>query len=239
MLLPALARGKYLARLTTCTSDLRQQGIGLTSLAGDNDDTWLERTVYASGNRQPNLLRNGGSDDRQLLDEAVGIESTNCLFIGKSPYDVMTTNHGSFTLAGYEYWVGAEIDSAQIDSGMKRVGDTMEWTSGTNTYEFDILVTDTDRMRWTSNSVELSHPDSAGLVPLQLVDIGYYLYMYFSWNGVRGYVDRNFLHTDGSVNRMMRVQNPTASSWDSRLVRVPYQSNNAGDSASGYLPTVN
>ena len=103
-------------------------------------------------------------------------------------------------------------------------------------YEFDILAADMDRMRWASNSVMLSHPDSKGLAPLQLISIGYNIYTYFSWGGMRGTIDRNFLRTDGSVKRVNKVKNPTAGSWDSRLIRVPYQSNKPNDSASGYLP---
>jgi len=122
---------------------------------------------------------------------------------------------------------------------MKRLGDTMEWTSAGKDYEFDILASDQDRHRPASRSMMLSHPDSLGLVPLQLIEPGYgKIYCYFSWDGLRGTMDRNFLHTDGSVTRMMRIAGPSDGSCDSRLVRVPYQSDNPGDSASGYLPSV-
>jgi prepilin-type N-terminal cleavage/methylation domain-containing protein len=235
MLLPALSRSRYIARLTDCTSELRQWGIGLTSWAGDHDDYLPERSVYSSGNRQPHLLKSGGADDRELFDEVLDLARTNCRFVGEPPYDIATVG-GPFVLSSYEFWAGAQLDSGQPGSNMLRIGDKMEWDSGSTSYEFDILVSDMDRTRTASNSVMSSHPDSAGLLPLQLIDPGYKIYTYFSWGGVRGTLDRNFLHSDGSVNRMMTVATPTASNWDSRLVRVPYQANAASDTAAGYLP---
>lgn len=238
ILFPSLQKAKYLARLAVCTSDLRQQGLGLTMWADDNDGKWAERTVYSSGNRQPNLLKSGSSDDRELFDKMLGgLQFTNCTFIGEPPYDIATVG-GTFVLSGYEYWVGGAIDDSQPNSNLKRITDTMVWTSGTTNYEFDILVADTDRRRNASKSIELSHPDSLGLAPLQLIDVGYKIYMYFSWDGLRGTVDRNFLHTDGSVNRIMKIEGATNSSWDSRLVRVPYKSSRT-DTSYGFLPTSN
>ena len=43
MLLPALQKGRYLARLTSCTNNLRQLGIGVISYTGDYDSYYPRR----------------------------------------------------------------------------------------------------------------------------------------------------------------------------------------------------
>ena len=102
LLLPALSRARYTARLAACTSELHQWGIGLTAWAGEHDSYLPERSVYSNGNRQPHLLKSGGADDRQLFDDVLGLPRTNCTFVGEPPYDIAIVG-GPYVLSSYEF----------------------------------------------------------------------------------------------------------------------------------------
>ena len=83
MLLPALSRSRYLARLTVCVSDLHQWGVALPAWAMDHDRKYPQRSVYTGSNRQPHLLKSGGGDDRQLFEDVLGLPFTNYPFVGE------------------------------------------------------------------------------------------------------------------------------------------------------------
>jgi len=112
MLLPALARTKYVARLTVCSGELNQWGTGLTMWAGDHNNRLPERSVYTVGNRQAHMLKNGSADDRELFDEILGLEFTDCPFVREVPYD-KATDSGYYVFSSYEFWAGAQIDHGQ------------------------------------------------------------------------------------------------------------------------------
>jgi prepilin-type N-terminal cleavage/methylation domain-containing protein len=236
MLLPALARARYGAKLTVCSAELRQWGIALYSWAGSNDSKYPDRSVYDSAQRQPHLLKSQSYDDRDLWDEVMGLEFTNCSFTGDPPFDMKTVS-SAFVMSTYEIWAGGEIDSTQPDSQMKRITDTMTWNDGTDDHEFNVLMADLGRTRFSKGKITSSHPDDAGLLELVAENKNAKSqYAYLTWDGARGYIDRNFLFQDGSVRRFMRIQPPTAGSWDPRLTRIPYDSI-VSDSA-GYLPEI-
>jgi prepilin-type N-terminal cleavage/methylation domain-containing protein len=238
MLLPALSRAKYGAKLTVCAGELRQWGIAIYSWAGSNDRKYPDRRVYDSANRQPHLLKSGNKDDRNLWDDVMELQFSNCSFTGDPPFDMKAVNT-NYVMSTYEIWAGGEIDWTQPKSRMERITETMTWNDGTDDHEFDVLMADIDRTRQVRGKVTSSHPDDAGLLELkQENDAAKSQYAYFTWKGARGYIDRNFLFQDGSVRRFMKVQPPTAGSWDPRLTRIPYNSTLPADTARGYLPEV-
>ena len=65
MLLPALSRARYKARLTLCIGNLNQLGIALISYTGDYDDFYPYRSeVYTANNYQTSSFAQGGLTSR-------------------------------------------------------------------------------------------------------------------------------------------------------------------------------
>ena len=231
MLLPSLRRARYSARLVECQSNMRQYGIALVTYANDNDGWWPARECGAEGD-QPFMAKSFDNDDRELLTSFAPPDILACPL---SPvfYD-FTGVEVDRVMVSYEMYYGGMLDttSSNPDSGMFRVNDTMTYenpnTGSVN--EFDILVADMDRVNWNSQfggaNITSAHPDSTGSMRFrQDIDPdaspSFAISNYNIQVPVRGKLDRNFLHRDGSVERISGIESPTPTSWDARLEEVP------------------
>jgi prepilin-type N-terminal cleavage/methylation domain-containing protein len=238
MLLPALSRSRYTARLAQCTNDLHQIGLAASIYSGDFDDFWPRREVNASApNAQLHMIYSSGVDDRDLLTEYLPLSSLWCNFTRPAAFDPATATGMTWMMTSYELFMGSELDRSDPNSGILRVGRRMQWSYKSVDYEFNVLAADMDRFRSAAMRYSTAHPDRLGLLPRVDENKSGYAHTRYDWRGTpapRGYLDRNFLFDDGSVMRVSHILPPTAGTHDPRLVPVPYK---AGDDGSrAYIP---
>jgi len=200
LLLPALSRARFQAKLTQCMGIQRQIGMALM--------------IYAD--------KPTGHDDRPKLAGYFDMDLFYCPIVPTPDKTTpLSQANARDVLCSYQLYFGAIIDRADPDSAMARVGDTMSW----NGDEFDILIADLDR-NWDGDGGYYwwfsSHPDREKLLAFAQVDnANTYYSMYRNATGnVRGAIPLQFLHTDGRVSRMMNVLPD-----DPRLRRIPARSN--------------
>jgi prepilin-type N-terminal cleavage/methylation domain-containing protein len=121
MLLPALHRAKYLARLAVCTGELRQVGIAASTYSTDFDDWWPRRNVNRlASNSQPHLVKSGSSDDRPLFREYLPLMFLNCNFSRPANWNFETEN-ATHVLTSYEFYMGSDLERGNRDSAIFRV----------------------------------------------------------------------------------------------------------------------
>ncbi len=251
MLLPALGKARARARTTQCANNLRQLGLGFMLYASESDDWYPRRTVNYVAFQQPQLVTGHlgsptGPDDRAMLASVVNLDQLLiCPFSplagGRSLKDNMEEVWSS-----YELWAGSEINTADRRTGMLRVGDRPQFFGISGTFRLDVLAADLERDWaggvWGYYLLNTSHPDGAGVLQrheLYGPDVGgtYTVSLFkqqFANAGAmgRGAVERNFLHSDGSVAlRRTSYRDPT-------LVAVNSYPNDPGNAKSvfHYLP---
>ena len=237
MLLPALSRSRYVARLAECTNDLHQLGLTATMYSADYDDYWPRRTVNTSSpNSQFHLIKSHAYDDRPLFEEYTTLEMLNCPFSRPANWD-FETETATYVLSSYELYMGSDLQRGNEDSAMIKVGDRMNWTTPTGDHEFNILAADQDRHTFIPRFLT-SHPDSLGVLPFQDGIFSGIATAVFRLDGAsyRGMIDRNFLSDDGAVTRLTRVISPAGSSHDPRVARLPSTSSRISETAYVYLP---
>jgi prepilin-type N-terminal cleavage/methylation domain-containing protein len=222
MLLPALARAKYSAKLAHCMSNLKQYGIALTVYASDNTRYFpdTEHTIFtnsASHAQRFHLFKQGG-DLRPLLTPYLDMNFINCVFTPLGDYDLNTAVKNDVVATTYESWYGYRIVKDQTASQMRRITDTAAWTKNGTTYEFQVLAADMDRVSPGWGAKRLSAMPAAGL-EYTIEDTNQKLRVNYrsDVSHLRGPIDRNFLYSDGRVSTIRRIQHE-----DSRLVKVPY-----------------
>ena len=74
MLLPALGKAKYNAKLTQCQTRLKQVGAGAIQYAVNASRFYPQRQGPARG-WKPNQLVGGGIDDRPVIEEFISINN--------------------------------------------------------------------------------------------------------------------------------------------------------------------
>jgi prepilin-type N-terminal cleavage/methylation domain-containing protein len=226
MLLPALSRARYVARLTVCTNTLKQLGLTLNHYSTDSDDHYPARPGLPA--RYNYQIRRGSDDGRTPLRPYMILDDLlTCPMVPVPPGASLHNSTELVLLTGYEMWFGYEGMG-----GLHRTSDRLK--SGPDTFS----VIATDRFMWFDNgateSINSSHGDRRGLLNY-LESPAYANTRYNLWGslgtvtGSIGAVDRNFAHDDGSVRRI------SAFYWrDPRTVEV------AADTTAGvyfgYLP---
>lgn len=214
LLLPALSRARYVAKLISCTNNLRQIGIG-TFIYADSNNNRYPYCPSTWGWKPQHLYKN--SDDRRpYLREYIDETLLNCPL---QPQPMSYYSATSFNIeCAYQLWFGFQFDGY---GSMKQVGDALE--HGGN--EYHVIGGDFDQIdldnAWGS---ETAHPDwSKGyLAPVTKMGRGDYLTRWYAPTGeyvMRGNLDNNYLFDDGHVERFSNVKAPDS---DSRMGRVPY-----------------
>jgi prepilin-type N-terminal cleavage/methylation domain-containing protein len=237
MLLPSLTRARYKARLADCMGRLRQLGLTAVTYSSDYDDYWPRRSVnQSSPNSQFHLIKSHRYDDRPLFAEYTALTMLNCPFSKPASWD-FETESATYVLSSYEFYMGSDLERGNEDSAMIKVGDRMDWSTGSGDYQFNVLAADQDRHTSIPRYLS-SHPDSLGMLPFMDGIFGGIATATFRLDGVpyRGAIDRNILTDDGAVTRVSRVESPIGTSHDSRLVRLPSTSSRITEKAYVYLP---
>lgn len=238
LLLPALRRARYQARMAVCTSNLRQVGVAMFAYARENNGWYPYRQCAQAGYNEPYWLAQPGGvvDDRPMFRRY--FQTTSFLMCPLIPdaFDIDSVR-GKAVAAGYELWGGTQWQLADQRTMMFRVGQRPLF----NGKRFAVLAADIER--WPASyfrKINTSHPDFQKLVPMVSSPDDNYAFdpvaalaMWHNPNGYeRGPMDRNFLMDDGSV-RMMRLQQE-----DSATQKVPYQPTHPLQANFGWLPPV-
>ncbi len=221
LLLPALTRARYQAKMIMCISNMRQVGTFLTSYTLDEDGKYPRRRVNQyRGDSQACELVSAYHDDRPMLREIFNIEELlMCPLAPRVPDGWWTTSGVFYMYTAYEYWFGSEIQHGDSETGMLRAGDRPVFNGKT----FNVLMSDCGGYRtWNAHFYLSSHPDSKGIMgPGVGTNPGWMAVGWWRWSQTEAEmlqttVDRNFLLDDGSVKSLRRL-NPIN---DSRTVKV-------------------
>jgi prepilin-type N-terminal cleavage/methylation domain-containing protein len=223
LLLPALKKARYQAKMVMCISNTRQVGAFVIGYALDNDGYYPRRLVNQKrGDSQACELVSAYWDDRPMLREIFDIETFLMCPLTPSVPDGWWTTPGVFYMySPREYWFGSYMQHSDSATGMLRAGDRPVFNGRT----FNVLMSDCGAYRtWNAHFYLSSHPDSKGIMgPGVGTNPGWMAVGWWRWSQTEAEmlqttVDRNFLLDDGSVKSMRRL-NPIN---DSRTVRVPW-----------------
>ena len=211
MLLPALQKAKYKAKLIVCVNNLRQAGIGLAAYTTDNDGQWPFRACGLEPHPIQRIFAvrdaNVNADDRALLRPYF-----NVALQGSCPFSPLVSGRSfaepglDYAFLSYELWFGCEYQLADPSTRMFRVSDRPR----INGDSFSVLMADVDHLHTTSAAGATYHHahQAAGLYMRQYADP---TQIFTTWDnvdpyGVRGPMDRNFLHADGSVRSFSQLK---------------------------------
>jgi len=197
ILLPALGKARYQARITTCMSNLRQIGIGLISYSIEYRGWYPRRTI-----RGTTMLKADLVDERPMLRPYFPINFLVCPLspLGNIDIDKSPANH---VYTSYSMWFGTELVRYDTTTRVWKV-DEFPVVNG---IEYDILACDMERVYGKVIGISASHPDRDGYLQFVVYNnidrdyCGAWWQIFYPGGGAtRGPLDRNFLHMDGSVN---------------------------------------
>ena len=243
MLAPSLDKAMYEAELATCASNLHVVGTGVIGYALEGQRRYPRHP--ATGTRsgfRPHIIADPNWDYRPAMRRALG----GRLHVLRDPLvaqiDLDTEVPDNTIFASYPLWFGIAYGS---EPGMFKMGDRLEFAGD----RFDVLASDFDEITLQGNNSHGSHPDGKGLwaletyqdVPEAEVTVGADLpdagnrVTQSVWSGraQRGHTDLNFVHTDGSTNRLSGVAWNETDAPDSRLAKMPWRPNNPTDNFPG------
>lgn len=237
LLLPALVKSRYYARLAVCANNLKQIATGANTYALDNQSYYPRRISNTNGTAKPGNLWYGstGFDDRPLISRYMAI---NAIFNDPLTGTVNMENvFPSTTIeAPYHLWFGYKYAG---ERGLLRPTSKLTWQGNS----FNIVASDRDVVNWGGGTwVHGSHPDGSNVMydeVLQMASDTHFSggqYVFSRWQSHstfrRGLLDLNFARTDGSV---FMVANLIAR--DPRLIPVPEFANGGNwPTAPTYLP---
>ncbi len=104
LLLPALGRARFNARVAVCAGHVRQWGVAVSAYAVDSAD-WLPRFDLSCTGRNTWDVANGFVG--AMRDYGIGVPLWMCALDRRSPAEFRTAAayYGFFTLLGYSWWV--------------------------------------------------------------------------------------------------------------------------------------
>jgi len=201
ILLPALGKARYSATLNQCRSNLHQAGIGGMAFAVDNKDV----LPPSSPGGKPTDIRAWDAanaewwDMRDTLSDYVNMNLLQCpLAPQQLDYNQYNTSYIETTYGFYWNWKWDDVGPYTHEQ-LERQDDVLTYMDD----EFDILAMDYDTLNPSSQYSDGPHPfeggDSLTLPGGSWPD--HTLSRWNNWDGNgRGKIDKNYLHTDGSVD---------------------------------------
>lgn len=200
ILLPALGKAKYAATLNQCRSNLHQVGIGAIAYAADSKD--LLPPVSPGG--KPTDFKFNNWDMRESLGDYVNMNLLQCP-LAPQEIDYHATNTPIIETNYGFYWNWKWNDIGGFTHArLKRQDDVLTYRD----HEFDILAMDYDTVNVGSRFSEGPHPFEHG-DDLTLPNSQFPQYTMSRWNNWQGEersaIDKNYLHTDGSVETFGNV----------------------------------
>ncbi|XAL99961.1 prepilin-type N-terminal cleavage/methylation domain-containing protein [Phycisphaeraceae bacterium D3-23] len=220
ILLPALGKAKYASKMTQCRSNLHQVGIGAMAFANDNKDIFPP----ASPAGKPTDIRafDGTTgewfDLRDTFEDYANLNLVQCPLAPRQlDYNQATTPLIETTYGLYWNWKWDDFGPYNHQK-LEKQDDVMTYRDD----EFDILAMDYDTINYGASYSEGPHPFANGEA-ISFPEDGspnLTLTRWNNWDGTgRGNIDKNYLHTDGSVETYGNISyNHTG--YD-ELVRLP------------------
>lgn len=202
LLLPALAKAKYVGRLTLCAARLKQHGIGVISYTTDAAGWYPYRAAVngpvAGGFSDLRQSSPGGPDDRPMFRPYLPIDATFACPL--SPITgSLDTSTAAYVLSGYFMWYSNKIAGPAVTATpLFRLTDRLT----INGREFRVLASDADYSReYYVPTPASSHPDSgpSSMTMTAYNDAGFTVTQWAVTGPTRGKIDRNVLNDDGSV----------------------------------------
>jgi prepilin-type N-terminal cleavage/methylation domain-containing protein len=209
MLLPALGKAKYAAKLVRCAAQQKQIGIGLTSYAGDNRSYWPARVGQTDpATNAPNIIarRNGANvwDDRLIIRPYFStLNLYNCPMLPLA-FDLQNDpfSSGAYIMTPYSLFYGWRIDQTAPKNMMAKQDDRFTWAG----VRFNVLVKDEERYTPLTNDLTTAHPDNVYMREWRSTTIPRSIY--WTFGGVtRAPLEQNTLFDDGSVTTSRTVVN--------------------------------
>jgi len=243
LVLPALSKARYQARLVVCTSHLHQLGIGLLTYASENDSRYPTREVNRLSNHpKRSKLKRLGVDDRPRLSTVIPLTMLQCPLAPAPDPDRIAESTADDVHGSYEMYFGSYLrfgKSWSRGAAMLKTTDTPTapglWQGG---WTHSVLAADGD---WEGSSGYLfrfsAHQDFS-LLQMKAEDKSHHYGIKWS-NGLnfgvdtdyfRGPMDRNFLLQDGSVYMARHLK-----MYDSRLRHVPGHAKNGQWNEKNYI----
>jgi prepilin-type N-terminal cleavage/methylation domain-containing protein len=222
VLLPSLQKAKYLAKFSSCSANLHRIGVGMMCYVAEHDGWYPYRQIKGF-----ELIRYEGLDDRQTLRPYLPINTITCPFSPVSGVNLDTTDERAVYM-GYSLVGGQELVQDNPTTRLWKVNDVPVYDGN----KFDILAADFLKgyyLGGVPSALMSGHPARDGR--LQFVEhkqdyAGAWWVGYSSAIQEGLGMDRNFLHTDGSVRGLMGLKLPD----DSRT----YPIRNRGDQDAAY-----
>lgn len=249
MLMPALSKARYKAKLTVCTNTLKQNALGVTMYANEWDSCYPYRKSlnFAKGSAVMVLKEtdiNGTQDDRPMFNEIFPNlqDSLQCVLSPEPSGWTTDTATGDDIWASYSMWFGGDLDRNEpppVETAMLKLGATFKSRtkdSPAEVNEFNVLFSD---MEFNSTGDWLHMGHNAKKVSLTIKN----------WPGVwanyggdmPGYrtesfaYDKGIAFDDGSVIRY----NFPAGSRDGMTTAKPSSSKYNIGSSYTWLPKAN
>jgi prepilin-type N-terminal cleavage/methylation domain-containing protein len=206
LLLPALGRARYLARLTVCSGNLDQMGLGVLSYTVDHDSYYPYRKPGAPTDNwsTPFLLNRPNTptaDDRPMFLDYMGTLTIFMCPMTQTPINLAAVN-GPAATSSYSLRFGSIMRFGDPATGMYREGDRPVWGGKS----FSVLASDAERYASGfsgQTNRHTTHPDRRFLTPFFHSDSTQIVSMWWvSGTTVRGRIERHFLMDDGSVQRL-------------------------------------
>ena len=249
LLVPAMDKAMYQASLAVCGANQKGVAASMSTYAVQFQRSYPTRALMAAGN-EPLMIASEHGDDRPLLGQYISFKALRDPMVDQVPMSIQETAAGARVHASYEMWAGTQFppNRGHTFTGMKRIGDRFSWFddadfSAANAgkdynsrgylIKSSLLVSDQDFAGFNRRVIN-SHPDDAGLLPLQTfrapanepadetgdgIPANYSRYEVGEGQGQnRGKTEANHAYDDGSVIRL----NGLTLDYDDRLGQVPY-----------------
>jgi len=211
LLIPAIQRAAHQASLAACASHLESIASGANTYAVQFNRRYpvLPRLPWPHlqgwNLRRPDYVGNGGPDDfRPLVAGHIAPDHLVCPLAPKislDPADTGTTQ----SYSNYALWMGWRYTPpGGHEEGMITLGEDWTW----NGTRFRVLAGDID-FAYPFDAADTTHPDDDGvLMPVRGPDAEFpqMTASFYSANKMRGRIDMNNAHHDGSVHRMADVR---------------------------------
>ena len=249
LLMPALRKTRYQAKLVVCSSQLHQNGLALLSYANVNKSRWPERwaSTGGAGTAVPNQLTQIGTeinDLRPLLSRYTKINGTfRDPFVDKLDF-MQTLPSPAEIYASYHMWFGwpprgpggnLDYTAPGWEGQMTTVNDSMYYQG----HRINVLMSDfmgDNRPTWPQ--VGSSHPDYPkgaigpitfnGPTPLRNQVSSFFI----AQDGDRmNRMDLNYLFNDGHTKTITQIRS-VLGNFDARMIRVGYH----WDAQHAWLP---
>ena len=206
MLLPALQKARYSARLKVCVSNQRQIGQGLYMYADDNNDNY---PTLNEGWFKAQTMLGGGHSKLDMIKDHIAINDLLNCPLAPAPRDYENTT-ASWIEVSYNIYAGFSVDNNA--SQMDKIGSTLDY----NGNSYNVLAMDFIIGRSSGPFGESTHMDyGTGAMGEQVGDTPFCV---ARWGGSeRGPIDINVLYDDGSVRLF-----PKVGLFDTRFDLIPY-----------------